>query len=245
MPCNCLPSVAFAVALTAALVINCPAQEVGFVDLTKLTARTEFRRPPEIAKSNQAPGVAGLDDLFNCPDSVSNNGGLRTNLVSLDRSSYQVGDEPRFEITVENLDTMPLRIPFSPHVADLQPKDPAKKFSYSELQVELWIAGKEWRSNGGGSFSLYGDENHAGTMLTLNQGEWVRIIGKGKFSLWADDPHEGVLSPQSVDRAYAEVALIRAETLLTANATARVRHKVCIGQTWGRSLPVLLAAPQQ
>jgi len=245
MPCNCLPSVTLAIAVTAALVINCPAQEIGFVDLTKVTARTEFRRPPATGKANQARGGAGFDDLFNCPYSVSNNAALRTTLVSLDRGSYQVGEEPRFEVTIENLDPAPLRIPFSPHVADLQPEDPAQKFSYSELQVELWIAGTEWRSNSGGGFSLYGDDDHAGTMLTLNQGEWVRIIGKGRFDLPTNGPRELIHSPESVDRTYAEVSLIHVETLLTAKATAMVRHKVCIGQTWGRSIPIVLAGPQQ
>ena len=104
-------------------------------------------------KPNQARGGASFDHLFNCSNSVSNNAALRTTLVSLDRSSYQVGDEPRFEVTVENLDPIPLRVPFSPHVADLQPEEPAEKFSCSQLQVELWIAGKEWRSNSGSGFS--------------------------------------------------------------------------------------------
>jgi hypothetical protein len=230
--------VTLAIAVTAALVINCPAQEIGSVDLTEVAARTEFRRPPATGKANQARGGAGFDDLHNCPHSVGDNAALRTTLVSLDRSSYEVGDEPRFEVTVENIGPIPLRIPFSPHVADLQPEDPAQKFSYSELQVELWVAGKEWCSNSSG-VSLYGDDDHAGTMLTLQQGEWVRIIGKGKLYLPFDT------SAQSVDRAYAEVSLIRDETLLTAKATARVRHKVCIGQTWGRSIPIVLATPQQ
>jgi len=52
MSCNCLPSVTLAIAVTAALVINCPAQEIGFVDLTKVTARMEFRRPPSAQRSN-------------------------------------------------------------------------------------------------------------------------------------------------------------------------------------------------
>jgi hypothetical protein len=118
MPCNCLPSVTLAIAVTAALVINCPAQEIGSVDLTEITARTEFRRPPATGKANQARGGAGFDDRFNCPHSVSNIAALRTTLVSLDRSSYQVGDEPRFEVTVENLGPIPLRIPFSPQSLD-------------------------------------------------------------------------------------------------------------------------------
>jgi len=228
--------------MTAALVANCPAQEIGFVDLTKVTARTEFRRPSPIGKGNEARGGTGFDDLFSCPHSGTDNPDFRSTLVSLDRSHYQVGDEPTFELTIENLVSAPLRIPFSPHVADLQPKDPAQKFSYLELQVELWIGGKEWRQNGGG-FSLYGDENHPHTMVTLNQGEWVRIIGEGRFSNPADGSASELIG--SVDRAYADVSLIQDEILLTAKATGRVRHKVCLRETWGRSIPIVLTDPQR
>ena len=227
----------------------CLAQEAGFVDLTEVAARTELRHPKPTREVNEARGGSENDDLFNCHYSASNNTAFRTALVSLDRSYYQVGDEPKFEVTVENLQAVPLRFPFSPHLADLQPKNPAQKFSYSELQVELWIAsGKEqtWSANTGGGFSLYGDDHHAGTMLTLKQGEWVRIVGKGKFWLPTDEPvRTFIRSGQAVDSAYADVSFLRAETLLTANATARVRRKLCIGQTRGRSIPIVLIDPQQ
>jgi hypothetical protein len=73
---------------------------------------------------------------------------------------------------------LPITIPISPHLADLQPKDPAKKFAYSELDLILWIAGKEGGASTGGGLRLYGADKHADTMLTLNLGEWVRIIAQ-------------------------------------------------------------------
>ena len=44
---------------------------------------------------------------------------------------HQVEDEPTFEVTVENVGSTPLSILFSPHLADLQPEDPAQKIAYS------------------------------------------------------------------------------------------------------------------
>ncbi len=135
---------------------------------------------------------------------------LRTTLVSLDNTYYQVEDQPRFEVTVENVDSAPLRLPFSPHLADLQPEDPAQKFAYSELQVVLWIGGKTWDANTGGAVSLYGADDHAHTMVTLNQGEWLRIIGKGKLTLPSDEPvSELIRSGSVVDHAFAKVSLYR------------------------------------
>jgi len=241
---HCLPRVILAFALAAILVSICPAQEVGFVDLTNVAARTELRHPFSNGKTD-GPGGGSLDDVNNCPHPDRDNAVFRTTLVSLDRSYYQVGDEPTLEVSIENLASTPLRIPFSPHLADLQPKDPAEKFSYQELQVELWTAGKNWRSNSGGGFKLYGDENHPGTMLALNQGEWVRIIGKGRFSSPPSLVREVTHSEGPADRAYAEISLIRAEKLLTAKATATVRHKVCLSETWGRSIPIVLTSSEQ
>src|SRR6516165_3985874 len=79
----------------------------------------------------------GIQETHGCFDSTKNAGTLRTALVSLDRTHYQIGDEPVFEVTVENVGSAPLRIPFSPHEAGLQPEDPAQKFAYSELHVVL------------------------------------------------------------------------------------------------------------
>ncbi|HXY49371.1 MAG TPA: hypothetical protein VEI01_07970 [Terriglobales bacterium] len=167
--------------------------------------------------------------------------------MSLDRTYYQVGDEPTFEVTVKNIDPAPLRLPFSPHLADLQPEDPAQKFAYSELRLVLWIAGgKEWSANTGGEVTLYGADNHPHTMLTLNQGEWVRIIGKGKFALPTYGPIiELIHSGHAVDHVYAQVSLYRAETVLTATATATARRNLCLGHTDGQSVPITLGSPQQ
>jgi len=172
---------------------------------------------------------------------------LRATLVSLDRTHYQVGDEPTFEVTVENVSSAPLRIPFSPHLADLQPENPAQKFTHSELQLVLWIAaGAEWSANTGGGVTLYGAEDHPNTMLTLNPGEWVRIIGKGKFVLPAEGVSaELVPSGHPIDHVYAQVSLYRVETLLTPTTAATLSREVCLRHAQGETVPIALASPRQ
>jgi hypothetical protein len=72
----------------------------------------------------------------------------------------------------------------------------------------LWIAGGEkWRTNTGGDAVLYGANDHANTMLTLNPGEWVRVIGKGHLR-----PLDGELVDLSrlghpPDHVYAQTSL--------------------------------------
>ncbi len=97
------------VAVATASVANCVAKEVGSVDLTKVTARTELRRPASSPGTRQHGGILA-DHLYS--DTIKNTGALRTTLVSLDRTQYRVGDEPTFEITVENVGSASLWIPY-------------------------------------------------------------------------------------------------------------------------------------
>lgn len=254
MPSHCVVRLSLAVAIAAALGGNCPAQEVATVDLAKATARVELRRPEAAQAESGVRGFTDEDNQGSCPltfpgvpvnpESNNNNvtGAVRTTLVSLDRTHYQVGDEPTFEVTVENVDSTPVRIPISPHLAELQLKDPAKKFAYSELRLVLWIAGKEGGASTGGGLSLYGADRNADTMLTLNLGEWVRVIGKGKIGFPPANGKRtaGPIHPEAIDRMYAQVSLHRDETLLTATAGATVRRQVCLRQTYGRSFPIAL-----
>ena len=111
----------------------------------------------------------------------------------------------------------------------------------------LWIAsGMEWSADTGGGVTLYGADDHPDTMLTLNLGEWVRIIGKGQFTQPpAHIPGLGLIHPEAINSAYAQVSMYHAETLLTATAGATVRREVCLRQTYGRSFPITLAGPAQ
>jgi hypothetical protein len=242
---NLILCVAFTAAVAAAVVCNCHAQEVGFVDLTKITPHTELRHPPSIAETRQVPKGGVEQDDERCSTS-SSEGELRTTLVSLDRTYYQVGDEPIFEVMVENVNPAPLQLPFSPHLADLQPENPSQKFSYSELGLVLWIAGgKGWSANTGGGTSLYGADDHPQTIVTLNQGEWVRIVGMGKLTLPADGFAIGFIhSGHPVDHVYAQASLYRVGTVLTPTATAKVRRKLCLKYTEGQSVPTALSVPQ-
>lgn len=217
----------------------CLAQEVVSVDLTKVEARVDLRRPK--ATSDTTGGYSGAQSTTPCSSHAKGSYSLETSLVSLDREDYQVGDKPMFEVMIQNTSYSPIRIPFSPHLADLQPKNPAKEFTYNELQIVLWIAaGDRWSTNMGGSAILYGAENHPNTMLTLNPGEWVRVVAKGNFRL---DLVELIKSGFLADHAYARSSLFRNATLITARESATVANEICVAQADGKSLPIKLTVP--
>jgi len=229
---------------TATLLISiCPAQEIASVDLTKVSRRVDLRRPQ--STSPVTGGYSGTDQTTACFDSKSKVGALRASLLSLGRTHYRLEDEPIFEVTVENAGFTKIRIPFSPHLADLQPDDPAKKFAYSQLNITLWIAAgdDQWDANTGGGVVLYGDNDHADTMLSLNPGQWVRIVGTGKFTLPKDGLNDEFIRLHPVGRVYAQASLYRDETLIKPTQSATVSREVCIAQTHGQSVPIELVIP--
>jgi hypothetical protein len=225
----------------AALVSICPAQEVASVDLTKLEARVDLRRPKET--SDMTGARSGAQSTIHCPDSTQNAGELDTSLVSLDRTQYRAGDLPKLEVMLQNTGSVPIRIPSSPNLADLQPKDPAKQFAYYELQIALWIAADErWSTNTGGYAALYGNDDHTNTMLTLEPGQWIRVFAKGNLRL-NDSVVELVGSGAPVDHAYAQTTLFREETMVTARQSATVAREVCVAQTHRQAVPIHLSIP--
>jgi hypothetical protein len=224
-----------ALAVAAPLSPTCPAQELASLDLTKIEARVDLRRPK--ATTSAKGRYSGTEESTPCFDSKQKAGSLHTSLVTLDRTHYQIEDEPTFEVTVENDGLTPVSIPFSPHLTDLQPKNPAQKFAYFALVIELRIAsGERWSTNAGGGVILYGSNDHPNTMLTLKPGEWVRVIGKGhliEFTSFGDP----------ADQAYATASLFREETLITPTQSATVKREVCLAHTQGQSVPIRLSIP--
>ena len=231
-----------ALATVGALLSSCLAQEVAVVDLTAVEARVDLRRP-KATSSEMAGRHGGAQSTTYCGDSAHKTGALETSLVSLDRTYYQVGDEPRFEVTLQNSGSEAIRIPVSPHLADLQPKDPAKAFGYHEILIALSISsGDRWSTNQGGTAGLYGDDDHANTMLSLQPGEWVRVIAKGNIRI--DDELLGLIKSGSpADHAYAETSLFREETMLTSTQSATVAREICVTQTHEQTVPIQLVLP--
>jgi hypothetical protein len=232
-----------ALAVAVALLSTCLAQEVASVDLTKIQARIQLRHP-RASSPVTGGGKRSVQAIHSCHDSAHDGVALRASVVSLDRTHYEVEDTSKFEVTVENTGLEPIKIPFSPHLADLQPKDPAQKFSYSELAIVLWIAGgKNWWSNSGGSAVLYGGDDHPGTMLSLQPGQWARIIGEGRFGDPSNQLNAASIRSHPADRVYAEALLYRDETLITSAQTATVEREICVAHTPGQSIPIQLTVP--
>ena len=237
---HCIMRLPFAFLLASALLPSCLAQEVAFLDLTKGIARDDLRRPK--AAFPVRGGRSGIHSTTPCLDRTKEVGALQTTLVSLDRTNYRVGDRPTFEVKIENVGSTAVQIPFSPHMADLQPRNPAQKFSYYKLAVSLWVTSGDVWGTGGGGLQLYGNKNHANTMLTLKPGESVRIIGKGELTL-DEELVKLSRSGHAADHIEARSSLYREHLLITPNQSAGVGREVCLAKAQQQTIPIELAVP--
>jgi len=216
----------------AANILN--AQQAGSIDLTEITPRMTLRHPP-VSAGDASGGSTTSHQLHFCGP-VAERPDVLTALVSLDRSEYRLDDEPRFDLRITNIGSKPLSIPFSPHLADLQPSDPAAKFAYHELQIDLYMGGSKWDTNNGGYVKLYGSEQHRGTMLVLQPGEWAEILGKGHIR--TIEPAPVLTDP--VKRMHAEIQIFDTETMVTSTDSATVEKEFCLNQKMGPAVPVKL-----
>jgi hypothetical protein len=211
------------------------AQQVGFVDLSPMAPQPNLRYPQ--AKEGQPSGLHGGMHEYRPCRSEMKDGALKTTLLSLDRTDYNVGDHPVFEVQIENVGTTSIRVPSSATLSDVQPADAAQKFAYSTLQLVLWIGGANWKANTGGGTALYGNDSRPGTMLTLRPGEWLRIVARGNLAL-PEDFAQLTRSGDVVSQANAHVLIYNNETLLTATAGATTSDALCLTETNGPSVRI-------
>jgi hypothetical protein len=171
-----------ATVLLASMGALCAAQEVLYIDLTSVPQRTELRRPTApppkcnnegqctVAGSSVGGGVGDGAEDYRDPRA------LRVSVTSLDSIEYSKNTPVEVEFKLENAGTVPLEVPVSPHLSDLQPADAAEKFDYQSLSLLL-------QHNLTKALVLYGDPAHPGTLLLLKPGEWIRVRGRTEFTM--------------------------------------------------------------
>jgi hypothetical protein len=214
---------------------NTAAQEVASIDLTQIAPRMDLRRPAPTSVTSST--VSGTNENHACTDIDQSVGALRTTLAALDHTQYQFGNEPVFEVRIENIGSQPLQIPVSPNLADLQPTNPSQKFEFLQLSVALWIGGQRWNANMGGGGFLYGAESHPETLVSLHTGEWVRIIGKGKIELPLDSGvTDFIRAGDAINHANAQIS-VKTMTMHIATAVS-VGQELCITKLQGPAVPI-------
>jgi hypothetical protein len=230
-------------ALFTALVAVGSAQEIASLDLAGVVPRLELRYPPGTP--------AACDKIATCSSGGFGSiavgrggvapGELQVNLSYLDRSEYADGDEARIEVVLQNTGRIPLEIPWSPHLADLQPADESARFVIYELQVGLFLNWGGRYSTSVGWLNLYGDPMHPGTIVTMNSGESVRIRGTVQISL----AHTGGIvlpAPEFAERASARTLFRKVGYLLRTGGMSEEIINTSPEQVAGANKPIHIFA---
>ena len=170
------------------------AQEVAYLDLVDVKPRTELRHPappPPVCKEDGTCTVSGSVGSMSVGDGgmgANEPKALKTTLLSLDRFAYAPDDAAEMEIKIENVGSVDMVIPWSPHLADLQPADEKQIFHYRSFAAVLKLTNTADKSQQSiiEAVHLYGITEKTDTLKTLKPGEWLRLRLKTKLAAYSD-----------------------------------------------------------
>lgn len=158
------------------------AQEVQYIDLTASPQRTALRFPPPEELANGKAGIGaggGGGSVGDCAPDIRDPHAAAVYLDSVDASEIDPDKPFAVEFRFVNTGRLPLNIPVSPNLSDLQPADPSVPFSYLSLALAVRIHN---RIGSSGYIQLYGTGDHKGTTRVLRPGEWIRVKADLKLS---------------------------------------------------------------
>ena len=153
------------------------AQEVKYIDLSVVSQRTELRHPPAPQCGTGVCGGYGVGSVADGAPETRDPHAIGVYLLHVSPAELTTSKPFEADFRVLNSGLAPIELPVSPHVADLQPKDESKAFSYFSLALVVSIEG-DVRHVAFAIAELYGATDHEGTMLTLRPGEWITVRAK-------------------------------------------------------------------
>jgi hypothetical protein len=119
---------------------------------------------------------------------------LRIILLSLNRSTYRVGEYLTCEIKIENVGMATQAIPWDPNVADVEPQGPTQAYEYQSLDISLWLTDHRHNVEALNLVSLYSTSRKTTSFFKLEHGQWVRLKAKAHLLFRDQQFKEAVLS---------------------------------------------------
>jgi len=166
------------------------AKEVRYIDLTVVRQRTALRHPtvpPSDCKAgmpcaSSGWGAASVAD--SAPDSRDPRE-LTVQILSVVPDRIDPARPIKVEFRVLNSGRVPIELPVSPHLSDLQPPDESQSFSYMSLALAVSVIGGDAQLPISGTptfIELYGSAADARTIMVLSPGDWIRVRADVKLS---------------------------------------------------------------
>lgn len=118
--------------------------------------------------------------MGDCAPDIRDPHGATVHLDGLDGQRIDPAHPFVVEFRFVNSGRLPISIPVSPHLSDLQPTDPSVSFTYLDLGLVVRVRD----AIGSNAYvRLYGSEDHSETIRVLKPGEWIRIKASLKLDL--------------------------------------------------------------
>lgn len=154
------------------------AQEVQSIDLTAAPQRVALRFPPPVSSDNGVVSVEGGGSVGDCVSDFRDPHAAAVYLDSVDGKEIDPEQPFKAEFRFINTGRLPINIPVSADLSDLQPADPSVPFTYLSLALAVRV-----RSDVGTTayVQLYGAIDHNGTTRVLRPGEWIRVTANLKL----------------------------------------------------------------
>ena len=169
------------------------AQEVRFIDLSNIQQRTTLRFPP-VPQTDCKPGescVGGGVGGGSVGDGAPDPRDPHALGIAIDRVTPTGITRDPFEADLRILNTglVPIDVPVSPHLTDLQPSAELQPFPYLSLALVVRFGlPDDMQAAGLGWVELYGSAEHEETILRLQPGQWVRVKAMVKLHSWPSKP---------------------------------------------------------
>lgn len=182
--------------LVIAAGVSLSAQEVKYIDLTAVQQRTELRNPPAPPPQCDANGcsvrggVGGGSVADGAPDPRDPRA-LGIYVLGVTPTDIDPRAPFEAEFRVLNTGRVPIDLPVSPHLADLQPDDPSLGFTCFSLALVARVTPEPYTEvRSFGMAELYGSPDHEGTMIRLYPGQWIRVKANLRLNNWPSKPSE-------------------------------------------------------
>jgi hypothetical protein len=163
------------------------AQEVKFIDISGVRQRTELRHPPappsDCKEGICTGGGYGGGSLGDGAPDRRDPHALGIYLWRVTPTEINPAEPFQVEFKVVNTGTVPMELPVSPHLSDLQPSDESVAFDYFSLALVVRGEAQPDRPtvNFIGFVELFGAPDHTESMMVLRPGEWIRVSANVKL----------------------------------------------------------------
>jgi hypothetical protein len=161
-------------------------RDQGFLDLTK-------PRPPQKERGGGRGegGSGGGGDGVVSPRRVVP---VRVTLLSLDKDSYQLGDQVIYEVMLENITNATLVIPWSDDYDRVKPDEETDPPGYLTATLYLVLGDRPAYDPFTALQGIYGSRLVSGSLKKLLPGQTVRIRAPGTWWFYSEDEEKRVLA---------------------------------------------------